>query len=102
MTERPDPTPNPTEVSRPDPSRVEAAEAGAHHEAAEEHAGVAPREHVTATDALTMAHPHHHPDDPNVGVVTSGGTRGATLAAAVAVALVLAAVIALAVAIGGA
>ncbi len=46
-------------MSEQDGSRVEAAEAGVHGEAAEAHA----EEHVTAADAVS-AHPHH-PHDPN-------------------------------------
>jgi hypothetical protein len=86
-----------------DASRVEAAEAGAHHEAAEAAAGVTPREHVTATDsALAPAHPHHHPDDPNAGLVRGAPGRGALTAAALAVLVTVVAVVLLARAIGAA
>ncbi len=101
MTDQPDAARQAADAA-PDASRVEAAEAGVHHEAAETRAGVEPREHVTATDAVPAPHPHHHPDDPNVGVVASTATRGAYLGASIAVIVVIAAVIALAVAIGSA
>jgi transcriptional regulator GlxA family with amidase domain len=84
-------------------SRVEAAEAGLHAEAAEaaDGGGVADR-HVTATD-VAGRHPHrHHPDDPNVGVVRMRLGRGAVVAGVVAGALMLAALIVLGVAVGGA
>ncbi len=99
MTEQPEATPRTRDATHADASRVEAAEAGAHHEAAEARSGIDPREHVTATDAVAVTHPHHHPDDPNVGVVTAGATRGAYLAAAVAVMVVVVAVVVLAVAL---
>jgi hypothetical protein len=82
-----------------DGSRVEAAAAGAHHEAAEAAAGVEPREHVTATDA---PHPHlHHPEDPNTGVVRARLGRGAAVTGFVAAAVTLVGVVLFALAIGG-
>ena len=78
-------------------SRVEAAAAGEHHEVAEAAHGVEPREHVTASPAIH----HHHPADPNVGIVRAHLGRGAVLAATVSAAVTIAAVVLLALAIGG-
>jgi hypothetical protein len=97
VTERPD-----------DGSRVEAAEAGVHAEYAEEQAGLVPDEHVTATDAPTepavqtaLQHHHHHPVDPNVGVVRGRTGRGALIAALASAAVTVVAVVLLALAIRG-
>jgi hypothetical protein len=77
-------------------SRVEAAEAGAHHEVAEAKAGLTPREHVTASAAIH----HHHPEDRNAGVVRARPGRHAALAAVVAAAVTVLGVVLLAVAVG--
>jgi hypothetical protein len=81
-------------------SRVEAAEAGASHEVAEAESGLAPREHVTATDVASV-HPHHHPDDPNAGLVRARVEPRALLAGVLAAAVTIAGVVLLALAIGG-
>jgi hypothetical protein len=82
-------------------SRVEAAVAGQHHEHAEADAGVEPRGHVTAVDVVDAPHlAHHHPADPNAGVVRGRMGRGALPAAAIAAAVTIAGVILLALAIG--
>ena len=47
------------------------------------------------------AHGHHHPADPNEGVVRGQLGRGAVLAGVVAAALTITAVVLLGVAIGG-
>ena len=78
-------------------SRVEAAEAGVHHEHAEAAEGLAPAEHVTAAEVIA----HHHPEDPNLGVVRGRPARGALLAAVLTAAVTVAGVIALALAVGG-
>ena len=77
-------------------SRVEAAEAGEHHEVAEASAGVEPREHVTAAASIH----HHHPADANAGVVRARLGSHAAVAAAVTAAVTIAAVVLLALAIG--
>ena len=77
-------------------SRAEAAAAGAHHEVAEAQAGVAPREHVTAVSVIH----HHHPADPNVGVVRARPGRNAVVAAVVAAAVTVLGMVLLAVAVG--
>jgi hypothetical protein len=79
-----------------DGSRVEAAEAGVHHERAEQHAGIEPREHVTAAAAVH----HHHPADPNAGLVRARPGKHALLAGALAAAVTIAGVVLLALAIG--
>ena len=77
-------------------SRVEAAEAGLHHERAEADAGVPPREHVTASP---LVH-HHHPEDANAGVVRARVGRHTVLAATFAAAVTVAGVVLLALAVG--
>jgi len=78
-------------------SAVEAAIAGVHHERAEAAAGIPPREHVTATSVIA----HHHPEDPNVGIVRGRPARGAVLAAVLTAAVTVAGVVLLALAVGG-
>jgi hypothetical protein len=78
-------------------SRVEAAEAGARHEVAEAEAGVPPREHVTPAPAIH----HHHPADPNTGVVRARPGRHTVLAGVLASAVTVLGVVLLALAIGG-
>jgi hypothetical protein len=93
-----------TERQSGDGSRVEAAEAGVHAEIAEAEAGRTPEEHVTATEVATEPPPllaHHHPADPNAGVVRGRLGRGAVLAGTLAAAVTIAAVVLLAIAIGG-
>jgi len=77
-------------------SRVEAAEAGAHHERADIEAGMQPAEHVSA---VAVIH-HHHPADPNVGIVRAEAGPHALLAGAMSAAVTVAAVVLLALAIG--
>ena len=71
-----------THEQQPDASRVEAAEAGVHHEAAQ----AVPVEHVTATDAVP-AHPHH-PVDPNETLLRGPRTPVRAAAAGLGVAAV--------------
>ena len=78
-------------------SVVEAATAGVHHEHAEAHAGVPPREHVTPSP---LVH-HHHPEDPNAGVVRARRGKHTVLAAVMATAVTVLGVVLLALAIGG-
>jgi hypothetical protein len=78
-------------------SRVEAATAGLHHERAEAAEGVEPREHVTASTAIA----HHHPEDPNAGIVRGRPARGAVVAALLTAAVTVAGVVLLALAVGG-
>ena len=78
-------------------SRVEAAVAGAHHEVAESRSGLEPREHVSAVAAIH----HHHPADPNAGVVRARPGRHVVLTAVVAAAVTVLGVVLLALAIGG-
>jgi hypothetical protein len=78
-------------------SRIEAAEAGLHHEQAEVAEGVAPREHVTAAAVIA----HHHPEDTNAGIVRGRPARGAILAAVLTAAVTVAGVVLLALAVGG-
>jgi hypothetical protein len=90
-----------------DASRVEAAEAGVHAELEERDTARGPEEHVTATDVATQpvaarstyGH-HHHPPDPNVGVVRARVGRGTVLAAVVSAAVSIVAVVLLALAVG--
>jgi hypothetical protein len=84
-----------------DASRIEAAAAGAHHETAEAAARLEPGEHVTATDLLPPHPHHHHPEDPNLGVVRGRLGRGAVIAAVLAAAVTVVGVVLLALAIGG-
>ena len=84
-----------------DPSRLEAAEAGLHHEQEElahgraphPHHGTPDADHVVAEDALSPLEPV---------VLATPPSRGALLAGAVAALLTLAAVVAFAVKISGA
>ena len=78
-------------------SRVEAAEAGEHAEIDETAAGLVPDEHVSAVAAIN----HHHPADPNVGIVRAKPGPQALLAGAIAAAVTITAVVLLALAIGG-
>jgi hypothetical protein len=86
-------------------SRVEAAQAGVHHERAEAAAGIAPREHVSAD--VRVPHDsgaviaHHHPEDTNAGIVRGRPARGALLAAVITAAVTVAGVVLLALAVGG-
>jgi hypothetical protein len=94
-------TDDPTAPGAERASRVEAAAAGARHEEAETVAGVTPREHVTADD-VAPGHPHHHhPDDPNAGVVRARLGRHAATAGLLAAAVTVVGVVLLALAIGG-
>jgi hypothetical protein len=70
--------------------------AGEHHEVAEARQGVEPREHVTASLSIH----HHHPADPNAGIVRAKPGPHAVLAGTVAAAVTIAAVVLLALAIG--
>jgi hypothetical protein len=76
MTERPD-----------DGSRVEAEEAEIHAE-------------LTESPVALRLH-HHHPVDPNVGVVRGRTGRGALIAAVAAAAVTIIAVVLLALAVRG-
>jgi hypothetical protein len=82
-------------VTENEGSRVEAAEAGLHAEAAEVRESGAAEHHVTATDVLAeaaRAHPHaHHPDDPNLGLVRMRLTPGVMLAGVLAALVTVAA-----------
>jgi hypothetical protein len=84
--------------SEPDPSRLEAAEAGAFHERAEADAGVVPRPHVGAEELAPDALAQH----ANADVAPPEPAERFSLAVAsvVAVAVVLA-IVAIAVAIVG-
>jgi hypothetical protein len=66
-------------------SRVEAEIAEVHHEVAAEGSFLA----------------HHHPEDPNAGIVRGRLGRGAVLAAVVSTAVTVAGVVLLALAVGG-
>ena len=78
-------------------SRVEAAEAGEHAEIAEARQTRRPDEHVTAGPTIH----HHHPADPNTGIVRAHPGKHALLAGAIAAAVSIAGVVLLALAIGG-
>ena len=95
-----------TDPESGDASRVEAAEAGVHAEVEETAEGREPEEHVTAVDVATepplpRAVHHHHPPDPNAGVVRGRLGRGAVLAATLSAAVTVIAVVLLALAVGG-
>ena len=82
-----------------DPSRLEAVEAGVHHEAAEADAGVPPRDHVAADDLP----PDALAQRANDGVLRpEPASRRALLVVSVVAVAVLLAVIAVAVAVAAA
>jgi hypothetical protein len=82
-------------VSPDEGSLVEAAAAGVHHEHAEAAAGVPVREHVTPSPIVH----HHHPEDPNAGVVRARRGKHAVVAAVLAGAITLLGVVLLALAV---